>query len=197
MKTFAALLFLTLCVTISFAQNKYLPGFIITPENDTIEGKISDKIKPGAGKVKFIDSKGKKKTYYPRQIKGFAINDSIKYQSILQTENAEATAYHIFALLISDGYYRLLATKDKTRSLSKSTNDKKESGGYNFYIQESKTGKYFKLTKISYRNQLADLVGDFTELRREVRNKVYNYDEIPEVIEKYNGWKNEHVRVRP
>jgi len=194
MKTFAGFLFLIIIETFSFAQNKYLPGFIITPENDTIEGKINDKIKPGAGKVKFIDSKGKKKTYYPRQIKSFVINDSIKYQSILQTENAEASAYHIFALLISDGYYRLLATNDKTRSLSKPANEQTASGGYNFYIQESKSGKYFKLTKITYRNQLAELIDDFTELRREVRNKVYNYDEIPDVVEKYNGWKNEQDR---
>lgn len=191
MKTFTVSIMLIFCVSLSFAQNKYLPAFIITPENDTIKGEINNKIKPGAGKVKFIDSEGKKKTYYPRQINGFIINDSIKYQSILQTENAEATAYHIFALLISDGYYRILATKYKTGSLAKSSTEQKASDGFNFYIQESKTGKYFKLTKISYRNQLADLIDDFTELRREVRNKVYNYEEIPVVIEKYNNWKND------
>ena len=191
MKTFAVSIFLIFYVSLSFAQNNYFPGSIITLENDTIVGKINDKIKPGSGKVKFIDSMGKKKTFYPRQIKGFVINDSINYESILQTENAEATAYHIFALLICDGYYRLLATKDKTGGLKKTSNEQNANDGYNFYIQESKTGKYFKLTKISYRNQLADLIDDNTELRREVRNKVYNYDEIPEVIKKYNSWKND------
>jgi len=191
MKTFAVSIVLIFFVSLSFAQKKYLPGSIITLENDTIVGKINDKIKPGAGKVKFIDSMDKKKTYYPRQVNGFVINDSIYYQSILQTENAEATAYHIFALLICDGYYRLLGTKDKAGSMAKPSTEQKSSDGFNFYIQESKTGKYFKLTKISYRNQLADLIDEYTELRREVRNKVYNYDEIPEVIEKYNDWKSD------
>lgn len=86
-----------------FGQKQFTKGHIITNELDTLSGKIGIPVKPGSGKIKFMDKTGKKKRFYPRQIKGFVINDTIVYESILQTENADAAEYHVFAKLITEG----------------------------------------------------------------------------------------------
>lgn len=167
------------------AQNNYVPGYVIDNHADTIFGKIYQKTKPGKGKVVFRNDEGKKKTYYPRQIKGFVINDTIQYQSILQIENAEAAAYHVFGMQIISGRLNLLATQNKISAIFEAEDQQDVN---NYYIEDRESGKFYKLTRAGYRKQLAARVSDYTELRREVMNKVYKYEEIPEVVKKYNEW---------
>lgn len=184
---FISILFYSIQVV---GQSLSSTDYIVSNSGDTISGKIVSKIKPGVGKVKFATESGGSKTYYPRQIKSFCVGDSIFYQSILQTENADAQAYEIFACVITRGYLNLLATHNKTGSLLKPKDDTTQQEVNNYYLQDSRTEAYFKLSKMSYRKQLADRVDDYKALRREVMNKVYKYDEIPEVIELYNAWKS-------
>lgn len=167
-----------------FGQKQFAGGFIITNEQDTIPGKIAMPVKPGSGKIKFKNETGKKKRYYPRQIKGFVINDTIVFESILQTGNADAAEYHVFAKVIKEGRFGLLATHNKTGSLLQQNNRDVN----NYYVRDSLNGKFFKLTRMNYRRRLAGMISENKELKRELMNKVYDYEEIPEVIEKFNTW---------
>jgi hypothetical protein len=191
MKSVTAVLLLTFIVFQISAQKEYVSGYLIDNDADTIYGSIYKKTKPGKGKVVFRDQEGRKKTYYPRQIQGFVINDTLRYQSILQIENAEAAAYHVFANLIVAGPLNLLATQNKISALFPSEDQPDVN---NYYVEEYETGKVYKLTRTGYRKQLAANVSEFTGLRREVMNKVYQYEEIPVVIKKYNDWIRERNR---
>ncbi len=185
MKSISGILLLLLSTLLATSQTDYKSGYLIENNNDTVFGEIYRKTKPGKGRVVFRNADGKRKTYYPRQIQGFAIEDTIKFQSILQIENADAAEYHVFAQIIETGRLNLLATQNKVTGFF-TGGDQQDSN--NYYIEESESEKYYKLTRTGYRKQLAALILEHTDLRKEVMNKVYDYEEIPEVIRKFNAW---------
>lgn len=184
------LIILVVILNLIFTSSAQNQNYVITNKSDTLYGKIQGNIKPGTGKIKFLGEDGRKKRFYPRQIKGFVLNDSVRFVSILQTENAEAAEYHIFALVVAEGPLILLSTQNKTGFLFSSKNDKQEN---NYYLQDIENGDIVKLPRLNYRRLLADRVSNYGDLKREVLNKVYSYEEIPVVIEKYNNWLSKEI----
>lgn len=184
-KAYILSVILGICIA-SPAQNQF-NSYIISNAGDTLHGEILKEINPGAGTVKFISETGRKKRYYPRQIKGFVINDTVRFVSILQTENAEAAEYHVFGKVVTEGPLNLLATQDKTGFLF---GRKEEEQVLSYYLQDAKTDDIIKLPKLSFRKLLADQIAENGDLKREVLNKIYSYEEIPVVIENYNAWKS-------
>lgn len=185
MKSISGIILLLLSALLASSQTDYKSGYLIDNDNDTVFGEIYRKTKPGKGRMVFRNADGKRKTYYPRQIQGFVMEDTVKFQSILQVENADAAEYHVFAQVIETGRLNLLATQNKITAFF---TDENQQDSNNFYLEESESEKYYKLTRTGYRKQLAALISDYTDLRREVMNKVYNYEEIPEAIRKFNVW---------
>lgn len=72
--------------TLCYGQKNYSDGYIITLQNDTIQGKIRDRfgmrLQIAPRKINFIDSTGTTIKYLPKELKGYSKAGIVDYLTI-------------------------------------------------------------------------------------------------------------------
>jgi len=93
--------FLTICIVLfmsmkGYSQNEYISGYIISENNDTIQGLLKDRKPEPFGKIykkiKFKSKKSRRRKYGPSDIQGYKIGQD-EFVSLWFSESAEFFKY--------------------------------------------------------------------------------------------------------
>ena len=179
------------------AQKCFSEGYIITLKNDTIRGKVKDyfpaRFSLAPRKIAFIDSTGVEKVYMPRDLSGYSKADIANYLSVNLGNGKN------FASIEIDGYITLLSLKSKGTSTMFVPNgvggmNTVSGGSYNteiFYLYKKQDGTFLEVTKMGFRDWVANFLADDTKLKEMIINKELRYDDIEIIVKMYNQWKKQ------
>lgn len=171
----------------SFQKKKqgYLPGGIISLNNDTIAASIKkENILKLQSEVKFIDAGGKKKSFKPGVISGF----------FMDTENGRVTFESRDDIRLSifpskDGNF-ILRLSDNIYPLYYFVTTKMENTGIESEIIE--VPHYMVLMDFRWYNYNEDsfetctkLFSDDKALVKDIENGRYKFSDFPEIVERY------------
>lgn len=220
MKKIFSLLVFFLSVTVLFAQKKpsRFPGFLITTNNDTLNGQIivsehSNNITLSNlfREVSYIDSTGNQFAARPNgYIKSFQFRDKIQhyyFEKINLNDNPKKEPEYVFALRIVKGYISLYEYSFETetstiyptlsRNVPSAANAAKR---YSYYFLQkqnmpvSRVKRSFSLnSNISGNNDknwLKNYFKDYPELSKKIGRDIETYD-LEVMVKEYNDWKDE------
>ncbi len=184
--------------TLSFGQKSYSEGYIVTLHNDTIHGKIRDGfgmfLSMAPSKIKFIDSKGTTKKYFPKDIKKYSKAGIVDYVTIKDGFRKD------FAKLIVDGDIKLLTIKKSGTHMTQTMNGQ---GGFTtshstysnnvYYLFNSRNSNTKKVYQLGFKNQMANYFSDYEKLKDMILNKKLRYPDIEIIVEAYNKWKRKQT----
>jgi hypothetical protein len=185
-------------VQISFSQKRYAPGYLYTGNNDSVAGKIKDRLffSYSGKKIKFIGADGITKKYKAKNLYGYSKLGLVKYLSIPSSVFGGRLR---FMKVIEEGGLTLLTF---TQTHSSSSSYGSSYGGFSngmymtnggtttttrFYIL--KKGKQIKTGRVPYigfKNFMLDYVGDDAEVKKLVEEKSLTYSDVQLIIKKYN-----------
>jgi hypothetical protein len=194
----AIIISLILLIQLSFAQNRYAPGYLYTGNNDSIAGKIRDRLffASSGKKIKFIGADGITKKYKAKNLYGYSKLGLVKYLSIPSSAFGGRLR---FMKVIEEGGLTLLTF---TQTHSSSTSYGSSYGGFSngmymnnggtttttrFYIL--KKGKQIKTGRVPYigfKNFMLEYVSDDAEVKKLVEEKSLTYSDSQLIIKKYN-----------
>ena len=88
--TFIALIFTIIIPPVSALAQKPIKGFIVTLENDTLQGFIIDRIdaKLSSGVEFSKEVNGEKKSYLPSALKGFGFHNGRVFKKVTYTDKS-------------------------------------------------------------------------------------------------------------
>ena len=169
-----------------FSQKNFSDGYIITVENDTVQGKVRDKFAFSSRKVDFIDNQGNKCTYHPKDINGYSKSGIIDYMSIQEDILRE------FARIVVDGEIRLLKVQKTGTTTTSNTTGGTNYNSYSqdlFYLYNTRTKLTTRVLKLDFKNFVSDYFSDNIKLKEMILNKELRFGDLEIIVETYNKWK--------
>jgi hypothetical protein len=164
------------------AQMELKRGFIVTENNQRIEGELKELFKKGRLTVSLPDNT--KKTFSPSEVKNFQL-DGINYIS------------H------SNDFYREITTGSKAQLYQKVTDNSGEKiyngaeiVGYitttagkrgDFYLMQSPGASLNLITKKNFRDYFLKLFSNNESLVSKIKDKSLDYEHLKEAVDLYNN----------
>jgi len=163
-----------------FNQKSYLKGYIITSSKDTIQSIIEQKaIYTGSIKYKFQEN-DKAIKIKVRKVKYLKIGNTLYHGVVFGKQ------YYLMKEVI-DGPVSLLSLPNPMVS-----NDRNQfsplQNGPNFYLR--KNDRIDHVDREKFYLKTASYFSDFGDLEKKILNKEYSYDDLIEIVLKYNYWYN-------
>jgi hypothetical protein len=181
------------------AQKSFSEGYIVTLKNDTIKGKVKDyypaRFSFAPKKISFIDSSGIEKVYMPKDLSGYSKADMANYLSV-DVGNGKN-----FVKVEIDGFITLLSIKGRgtsTMFVPGGTGGMHPvSGGTyeteTFYLYKKQDSAFLEVTKMGFKEWVANFVADYTKLKEMILNKELRYEDIEIIVKMYNKWKAQQL----
>jgi hypothetical protein len=190
-----SLLFL---VKLSFSQRNYAPGYIYTASNDSVSGKIKDRLffATSGKKIKFIGTDGITKKLKARNLYGYSKLGLLKFLSIPSSIFGGRLR---FMKVIEEGDLVLLSY---TQTHSSGTSYGSSYGAFSnsmytghsgsttttrfFIMKKGVKNKTGRIPYLGFKNFMLDYVSDDTEVKKLVEEKSLTYLDVQLIIKKYN-----------
>lgn len=159
-----------------YAQAKYLPGYVILLNGDTLKGEI--KVNPKKEYDNFVKAQYRKKenvdmkTYNATKIKEYCV-DGVTYVS----RNIDGE--QVFVKRLSKGNVNLYESQVEVLQM----NDIKVKSDY--YMEKS-NGEFVKIKSGKFKKQVSEAMADNEEIVKALEDKKYEYENIVELFEAYN-----------
>lgn len=203
-KTISILLAIIISSNFLLAQNKFLPGVVVTNTNDTLKGSILFKDWASSPKyISFKNQQGEESIKDAHDVKSFTISElnlhyeshfaKINYVSLVPISDISFlyskidTSYFFFKVLISSSKMNLYSYSDSSqndRYFIKKDNAFNELVNYTFY-RKSAENKVYEFKNQQYRKQLEDLCRDATQLKATL--PAYEEGHLKRYLTKYNA----------
>jgi len=158
------------------AQVKYLPGYVIMLNGDTLKGEI--KMNPkhefdNYTKASYRKKDGSEiKSFTPAKIKEYCV-DGITFVS----RNVDDE--QVFVKRLSKGAVNLYEAQIEVMQM----NEIKVKSDY--YMEKS-GGEFVKVKSSKFKKQMSDAMSDNQEIVKALEDKKYDYENIVEVVNAYN-----------
>jgi len=183
---------------LTFSQKNYAPGYIYTATNDSVSGKIKDRLffASSGKKIKFIGTDGITKKFNARNLYGYSKLGLLKYLSIPSSIFGGRLR---FMKVIEEGDLMLLSF---TQTRSSGTSYSSSYGGfsnamYTSHSGSSTTTRFFimkrgvrnktgRIPYLGFKNFMLDYVSDDAEVKKLVEEKSLTYLDVQLIIKKYN-----------
>lgn len=163
MRIFSILLIVFLTLKTSFSQEKLKDGYLITLENDTIDGKIKYRERASYWQLEFLTIDNKRKLYKAGDINGYMVNNK-----------------YFESCYVFPGYYFLERIMLGRINLYKT--------GNTYYIKKD-TEDIIKINEFIQRSILKEKISDNKELLTLIeQNKYIDTLSIEYVVQRYNSW---------
>ena len=185
----------------SVAQKNFSEGYIVTLSKDTIIGKVKDyfpaRFQFAPKKIAFIDSTGTEIVYLPKDLSGYSKAGIANYLSV-DFGNGKN-----FVRIEIDGFITLLSIKSMGSSTMFAPNgvggfNTVSGGSYNtetFFLYKKIDNSYLEVTKMGFKDWVANFVLDYPKLKEMILNKELRYDDIEIIVEMYNKWKKQQIQL--
>jgi hypothetical protein len=185
-------------IQFSFAQNRFAPGYLYTGNNDSIAGKIRDRLffASSGKKIKFIGADGITKKFKAKNLYGYSKLGLVKYLSIPSSIFGGRLR---FMKVIEDGGLTLLTF---TQRHSSGTSYGSSYGGFSngmytghsgsttstrfFIFKKGVKGKTGRVPYVGFKNFMLEYVSDDAEVKKLVEEKSLTYSDVQLIIKKYN-----------
>ncbi len=185
----------------SAAQKNFSEGYIVTLGKDTIIGKVKDyfpaRFQIAPKKIAFIDSAGAEIVYLPKDLSGYSKAGIANYLSV------DFGYGKNFVRIEIDGFITLLSIKSKGSSTMFTPYgaggfNTVSGGSYNtetFFLYKKIDNSYLEVTKMGFKDWVANFVLDYPKLKEMILNKELRYDDIEIIVEMYNKWKKQQMQL--
>ncbi|HXB39549.1 MAG TPA: hypothetical protein VNZ49_03345 [Bacteroidia bacterium] len=178
-----------------FAQDGFVPGYVVTYKGDTMKGKIKDRKYPKSTtswqKIDFIDSAGNKFGYDPEEIKEYIRIGKTRYYSL----NIGVTSKPTFLEVQQEGAVILYAYNRGTwggagMAIVVKTSETGPKEHVEFFLQKKnqpnslmqwRPGDYERTAKVFFK--------DNEELLKQIETGTLKEEDIFEIVKKYNESK--------
>jgi len=147
----------------TYAQTGWLEGFIVFENNDTLRGTIRNRKNPSTLAVYFKDQNGKKKVYYPTDLKSYGVGDR-DFESHLYIVRTQFFERKV------NGHLDLFVQKNKR------------------FIREGNR-EIEKVNRLIFRSVILDYISDNEELSERVNKYELTYSDLDEIVREYNKSK--------
>jgi hypothetical protein len=178
-----------------FAQDGFVPGYVVTYKGDTMKGKIKDRKYPKSTtswqKIEFIDSAGNRFGYDPEEIKEYIRTGKTRYYSLTIGITSKPT----FLEVQQEGAVILYAYNRGTwggagMAIVVKTSETGPKEHVEFFLQKKnqlnslmqwRPGDYERTAKVFFK--------DNEELIKQIESGVLKEEDIVEIVKKYNESK--------
>ena len=186
-----------LATCLSFSQEGYEVGYIITNKGDTIKGKIKDK-KYTAGvansdKISFINAEGRENNKTPDEIKQYCkkgtqffrslpigLEGKLKFAEILEYGDVILFGY-VSASFVSTTSEVLSKSKDKDKD------GKPDVNNLEYFFQKRKDpNSLMKVKPKKFQETATFFFQTDTELIKKIEDKIFGYDNIRLLVKTHN-----------
>ena len=191
-KHFVTIVLLLFMSTAGNSQNEYIYGYIISEDNDTIQGLIKDRKPEPFGKIykkiKFKPKKGRRQRYGPNDIHGYKIGQ----EEFVSMWFSESTVYFINQAESTPGQGEKLFIKLKAKGyLAYYQLEYIDDTGLNnrgFFKRENEDEMVFVRTGLFglNRKRLNNYFNDCPTLQKKIQDKIIR--DPYEIVNFYNEW---------
>lgn len=158
------------------AQAKFLQGYVILLNGDSLKGEIKTNLKrefDNFAKASFRKKEGSEiKSYTPAKIKEYCVNGTTFVSRNVEGEQ-------VFVKRVSKGAVNLYESQVETMQM----NEIKIKSDY--YLEKS-GGEFVKVKSSKFKKQMTDVMADNEEIVQALEDKKYDYENIVEVVNTYN-----------
>ncbi|MCW3083419.1 MAG: hypothetical protein JWP12_785 [Bacteroidetes bacterium] len=162
--------------TSATAQVKYLPGYVIMLNGDSLKGEIKTNMKhefDNFTKASYRKKEGSEiKTFSPAKIKEYCV-DGITFVS----RNIDGD--QVFVKRLSKGTVNLYEAQVEVLQMN-------EIKVKSDYYMEKAGGEFVKVKSSKFKKQMTDAMSDNQEIVKALEEKKYDYENIVEVVDAYN-----------
>lgn len=186
-------LYFFLSSLISWAQDGYLPGYVINLKGDTLQGKVRDrKFLNGTGswqKIDFIDNENKKYGYDAEEIKEYGRKGRTKYRSLNIGVESKAT----FVEVQEEGAVVLYAYNRGTwggagNAVLVKTSDKGPNEHVEFFLQKNgQPGSLMQWRPRDYKSTAKVFFKGDPDLIKQIEDEKLTEADIRLIVQKFNG----------
>ncbi len=209
MKYSILLALLVLSFIAGSAQEKFVPGKLISASGDTISGFVnSAALEAGKSSILFKRSEGAPgETYTPESIKGFVADTRIFVSSVVDVnteKNVPVSATADYKLQPDTVFLELLTVGEKSLATYTSNNGvlnmyvlengKYELLKYKKYTQTAADGRTFVVESDLYKAQLSGYLGDCESLTTKAKKARYQIRDVQKLFAQYYACKNLAIR---
>ena len=197
-----AILFLFILLSFQVhAKNDKFPGYIITNDNEKVEGEIIiGSITDNEVKIQFIEEgEDKKKTYKAKQLKGYGYESiqeddlGLEYKRWIHYEQQKVdyppkpfASTTVFMQKEEGGALTLFCYYVEVR------NDRKNPFRYHYYAKDD-SGSLVKIEKKEFRKVAGKLFKGYTAMSSKIGRKNFEYKNLDRMVRDYNYWvENQH-----
>lgn len=180
---------------VAFKKEVKVPGYILDKNGKKVEGKIvPGSITGNELKITFISRSGQKKSYKPKDIKGYGYEAEIEDDLGLgdtewvHYESAKAdyppkpfASKDVFMQRESEGAISLYCYYIEVR------NNPKQPFRYVYYLKDQ-NGKLNKIEKDDFKKVSKTLFKDYTAMSNRIGRKDFLYKNLDRMVRDYNYW---------
>lgn len=186
MKKMIVSLLLIVAALTTNAQNApadFQKGTVMTASNEKLEGNIRD-LSKNKGTIVF-ESAGKKKTYTPAELSGFALNGAnyISYAGDFYRVIVPAGKAALY-LRVSDNSGKMMYNGAEAVMV---TTAEGKAGDY--YIQSGVDNKWSPVSQKNFETVLLAAFADCQPVSNEIKTKQLDYSQLAKAVEHYNSCK--------
>lgn len=183
------------------AKKEKFPGYIITLDDEKIEGEIiTGSITDNEVKIQFIeDGEDKKKTYKAKQLKGYGYESveeddlGLEYKRWVHYEQQKVdyppkpfASTTVFMQKEESGAITLFCYYVEVR------NNRKNPYRYDYFAKDDQ-GKLVKIDKKEFRKVAGKLFKGYTAMSSKIGKKDFEYKNLDRMVRDYNYWvENQH-----
>lgn len=168
-----------ICSLPAMAQTAFTPGYVITTKGDTLRGEIKYNPKksfPQYRKVTLKISETEIKTFKADKLKKYVMGDTEYLSWFLEEEQVFIKCLSTGAIALYEAQFEFINSKNETEVETQ------------YYIQKNGSSDMEKLKSAKFRKQVAEYVSDHAELVKDLEEKKYDLQNVPEVVNTYNEW---------
>ena len=158
------------------AQVKYMPGYVIMLNGDTLKGEVKENPKhefDNFTKASYRKKEGSEiKSFTPAKIKECCV-DGITFVS----RNVDGE--QVFVKRLSKGAVNLYEAQIEVMQMN-------EIRVKSDYYMEKAGGEFVKVKSSKFKKQMSDAMSDNQEIVKALEDKKYDYENIVEVVNAYN-----------
>ena len=203
MKQFTLICLLLSVVLFSRADFKYAPGYIITPDNDTVYGSVritvdqDDQLLPAdiQNRMIFVSRTGTRTTYLPGSISYFHF--FYNFQNITYASVPFFNGQLFMQKISEKGYVNLYRYFHGNRNGISNTYELAEYAyqtdfpDNNFFYLVKPTGEFLFLGKHTPRGRVSSFFSDDPQLKRKIESRRYTYTDVYRMVREYNRFREE------
>ncbi len=162
----------------------FLPGYIITGNNEKIEGFIKESLKSQGG-IAFVSNKGEKKQYNSFSLQSFFVNNTtyVSYSNDFYKVIVTGSKGALYQKA-TDNSGKLINTDAEARVAT--TTDGKI-GDYYLQIKSTDSDDFALITKKNFESVFTKVCADCVALQNDIKAKQIDYAQVVKAVEVYNN----------